>query len=257
MTVQRCSDAPGGVTLLRLARPEARNALDLAMREALAEHLEAVEADGAVHATVITGDTKAFAAGADLKMIAAASPMDVQRLNLHRLWRRVADHPKPLVAAVNGYAYGAGCELALMCDLIVAGPGSRFALPEIKVGIMPGAGGSQRLVRAVGKHRAMRLLLTGEAIDGPTAERWGLVSQLSETDEAVLDMALQLAATIAERPPLAASMIKETLLAGADLPLDAALALERKSNQLLFDTADQKECMAAFLEKRTPRIRGA
>jgi enoyl-CoA hydratase/carnithine racemase len=256
MPVDRSAEAPAGVALLRLARPEARNALDLAMREELAAQLEAIEGDDAVRATVVTGDTKAFAAGADLKMIAEARPLDVERLGLHRLWRRVADHPKPLVAAVNGYAFGAGCELALHCDLIVAGPGTRFALPEIKVGIMPGAGGTQRLVRAVGKPRAMRMLLTGDPIDGATAERWGLASELAASDEAVLPTALGLAETIAARAPLAARMIKEAVLEGADLPLDAALALERKSNQLLFDTADQKECMAAFLEKRRPEITG-
>lgn len=257
MTVLRSADAPEGVALLQLARPEARNALDLASRRALAEHLEAIAADPQIRATVVTGDRTAFAAGADLNLIARASPMEMHRLDLHALWRRVGEHPKPLVAAVNGPAYGAGFELALMCDLIVAGPASRFALPEIKVGIMPGAGGSQRLVRAVGKHRALRLLLTGDPIDGATAERWGLVSHLADSDACVLQTALGVAEAVAARPPLAAQMIKEAVLEGADLPLDAALAIERKNNQLLFDTADQKECMAAFLEKRSPVVRGA
>ena len=249
-------DTPNGVALIRIDRPEARNALNLDMRRQLADLLEQLDDDPAVRATVITGDETAFAAGADLRMIAKASPMEMHRLGLHKLWERVARHEKPLIAAVNGYAFGAGCELALHCDLIIAGPGTRFALPEVKVGIMPGAGGTQRLVRAVGQPRAMRMLFTGAPIDGATATEWGLASDLAPGDAEVLPLALDYAGKIAALAPNAVGFIKEIVTQGADLPLNAALAMERRANMLLFDTEDQKEAMQAFLDKRPPRLTG-
>ena len=160
-----------------------------------------------------------------------------------------------MIAAVNGFALGGGCELAMHCDLIVAGESAQFAQPEIKVGVMPGAGGTQRLVRAVGKFQALRMLFTGCLVKAPQALAMGLVSEVV-ADESTLARALELAMEIARLPPLALAQIKEVVLAGADLPLDSALALERKAFQLLFDSQDQKEGMQAFLEKRPPNYQG-
>lgn len=243
-------DSPAdGVALVGLARPEARNALDLSMRIQLAETLALIEADDSLRATVITGDMRAFAAGADVALLEGKGSADMHRLGLARLWAQVFAHRKPLVAAVNGYAFGAGFELALLCDMIVAGPGTRFALPEIKLGIMPGAGGTQRLVRLAGRHRAMGMLLDGEPIDGATAQQWGIVTELAETDEDVLPAAIRRAAAVAKMPPLAVEMIKQAVVEGADLPLASALLLEQRNMQILFDTPEQKARMAAFLDR--------
>jgi enoyl-CoA hydratase/carnithine racemase len=172
---------------------------------------------------------------------------------LHLVWETLAQFPKPLVMAVRGPALGAGSELALHGDIIVAGHSARFGQPEIGVGIMPGAGGIQRLIRLVGRTRAMRMLLTGEAISAATACDWGLVSDLAP-DEEVLDRALAYAEKIAKAPAMAAREIKAVALAGADLPLETALALERRAFWLLFGTPDQQEGMAAFLAKRPPNF---
>lgn len=244
-----------GVLLLKINRPEARNALNTEVRVALAEALRRAETDHDVRAVVIAGDTTSFAAGADITVVADETPMGMHRLAFHKLWQVVADFPKPVLAAVNGYALGGGCELALHADIIIAGEGAQFGLPEVKLGIMPGAGGTQRLVRAVGKYRAFRLLMTGDIIDAETAADWGLVSELAADDE-VLETAVKMAVKIARLPPVALEHIKETVLLGADLPLQSAIALERKSYHMLFDTADQKEGMSAFLDKRKPHFRG-
>lgn len=248
------SDQPTpGVLRLRLNRPEARNALNSELRRDLAASFLEADNDDAVRAVIIVGSPRSFAAGADLRELQNKSPAAMHRLGYDRLWRAIADIRKPLIAAVNGYALGGGCELALHSDLIVAGRSAVFGLPEIKVGIMPGAGGTQRLVRAVGKYRALRMLMTGEQIAAPIASEWGLVSYLVE-DKAVEDTAIALAAQIASGPSLAMEYIKEAVLSGADLPLQAAIAMERKSLQILFDTHDQKEGMAAFLESRSPKF---
>lgn len=239
-----------GVAILRLNRPEVHNALNVAIRRELVHALDNIAEDPGVRATVITGNTKAFAAGADVSVLAKAGPEEIYRLGLPRLWARVFAHPKPLIAAVNGYAFGAGFELALLCDMIVAGPGTRFGLPEIKLGIMPGAGGTQRLVRLIGRHRAMGFLWSGDTIDGPTAADWGIVTELAASDDDVLPRAIARADGVAGMPPLAVEMIKSAIIEGADLPLDAALLLEQRNMQLLFDTEDQKSRMAAFLHKR-------
>jgi enoyl-CoA hydratase/carnithine racemase len=172
-----------------------------------------------------------------------------------RFWEPIAHCPKPVVAAVNGFALGGGCELAMHCDIIVAGNSARFGQPEVKLGLMPGAGGTQRLVRAVGKFQAMRMLMTGCIVPAPEALRMGLVSEVVSDDQ-VLVRAKELAQEIAGLPALALENIKEVVLAGADLPLESALVLERKAFQMLFDTVDQKEGAAAFLEKRKPNYKG-
>lgn len=242
-----------GVLRLRLNRPEARNALSLELRHELAARFRDADADYEVRAVVVAGSDKAFAAGADLKALMNLTPAAVHRLGYDRLWRIIADFRKPVIAAVQGYALGGGCELALHADLIVAGRSATFGLPEIKVGIMPGAGGTQRLVRTIGKYRALRVLMTGELIKAPLAAEWGLVSHLVEDSE-VETFALVLAERIAAGPALALEYLKEVVIAGADLPLSAAIALERKSLHILFDTADQKEGMAAFAESREPKF---
>jgi enoyl-CoA hydratase/carnithine racemase len=173
----------------------------------------------------------------------------------HVTWAAVREFPKPLIAAVNGGALGGGCELAMHADIVVAGEGAKFGQPEIKVGIIPGGGGTQRLVRAVGKFKAMKMLLTGEPVSAREAEAMGLVSEVVPDGE-VLERAIAIARTIASLPPIAARKIKEVVAQGADLPLEAALALERQAFQLMFDTEDQKEGMAAFLAKRPPKFRG-
>ncbi|MCA1975032.1 MAG: enoyl-CoA hydratase/isomerase family protein [Caenispirillum sp.] len=245
----------GGVALLRLNRPEARNALSPALREELAAHFTALAADESVRAVVLTGGPDVFAAGADIKAMAEASPTDMMLRASERLWAPVKDFPKPLVAAVNGWALGGGCELAMHADVIVAGEGAKFGQPEIKVGIMPGAGGTQRLVRAVGKFKAMKILLTGEPVTAAEAEAMGLATEVVP-DDRTLDRAVEIATGIARLPPLAARKIKEAVLAGADQTLEVGLLIERQAFQLLFDTADQKEGMAAFIEKRRPTFTG-
>jgi len=234
---------------LRLNRPDARNALSLELRLALAERFAAADRDENIKAVIIAGSEKVFAAGADIKAIMNLRPTEVEKLGFHRLWQGIADFRKPLIAAVRGFALGGGCELALHADMIVAGRSATFGLPEVKLGIMPGAGGTQRLVRAIGKYRAMRMLMTGEFIKAPLANEWGMISHLVDDTE-VEEFAVDLASTLAAGPALALEYIKEMVLNGADLPLSAGLALERKSLYVLFDTADQKEGMRAFTEAR-------
>ncbi len=243
----------GSVVVLTLNRPEARNALSLPLRRALADTFERLAADHSARCVVVTGGPSIFAAGADIKAMADQTANEAADRSTAPLWRPMKDFPRPVIAAVNGYALGGGCELAMHCDIIVAGRSARFGQPEIKVGIMPGAGGTQRLVRAIGKFKAMRLLLTGEPLSAEDAERAGLVSEVVD-DDRVLPRALELAASIARLPRRALESIKQTVLAGADLPLDAALQLENRAMQLLFGTPDQREGMAAFIEKRPPQF---
>lgn len=252
VTLERLGD---GVALLRISRPEARNALDEAVRGELARHFADLATDDEVRCAIVTGSQTVFAAGADLKAMAAAGAAEMMLRGTHVTWASVKDFPKPLIAAVNGWALGGGCELAMHADLIIAGESARFGQPEIKVGIIPGAGGTQRLVRAVGKFKAMKMLLTGEPVGAREAEAMGLVTEVVP-DAEVLDRAIALARTIAALPAIAARKIKEVVAQGADLPLEAALALERQAFQLMFDTDDQKEGMAAFIEKRPPDFRG-
>jgi len=247
--------AAQAVVLLRLNRPEARNALNNAVRGALAGHFRDFGEDSTTRCIVLTGDAKAFAAGADLKEIAALGAREMMQTGVRRLWKAIADCPKPVIAAVNGFALGGGCELAMHADIIVAGEGARFGQPELGVGVIPGGGGTQRLVRAVGKFRAMKMLLTGEMVDARQALEMGLVSEVVP-DADVLDRALALARRIAELPPIAVMLCKEVVLTGQDCPLDAALSLERKAFELLFATEDQKEGMRAFAEKRKPDFQG-
>jgi enoyl-CoA hydratase len=244
-----------GVAVVRLNRPEVRNALSMDVREALADYFATLGSDLTVRCIVLTGGDKVFAAGADIRDMAERGAAEMLLRRTHVYWQAIAQCPKPVIAAVNGYAWGGGCELAMHCDIIVAGESASFAQPEIKVGIMPGAGGTQRLTRAIGKFQTMKLLLTGKPITGREAFTMGLASEVV-ADDAVQSTALELASTIAAMPPIAVAQIKEVVLAGQDAPLETALMLERKAFQLLFDTADQKEGMRAFLEKRKPGYTG-
>ena len=243
------------IAVLRLNRPEARNALNMAVRTQLADHFTQLGTDETTRCIVLTGSEKVFAAGADLKDLVERTAVEMFARRSERLWQPISSCPKPVVAAVNGYALGGGCELAMHADIIVAGEGAGFGQPEVKVGIMPGAGGTQRLVRAVGKFRAMKMLLTGEPVPARDALAMGLVSEVV-ADAEVFERALGIARTLAALPPLAIMQIKEAVLAGQDSSLEAGLALERKAFQLLFATADQKEGMRAFLDKRKPEFEG-
>lgn len=243
------------VAVVYLNRPETLNAISPGMLSTLCDTLEALDADPQVRVFVLTGKGRAFAAGADIRLMAKATPSDILELDTRSYWKRLGRLNKPLIAAVNGYAYGGGCELAMQCDLIVASETARFAQPEIKLGIMPGAGGTQRLARAIGPYRAMELILTGEPLSAQDAYAAGLVNRLVPP-ERCLEEALALAHLIAQRPPLAVRLAREAVRHGFETSLREGLEVERRNYLLLFDTEDQKEGMAAFLEKRLPRFSG-
>lgn len=244
-----------GVAVVRINRPEAKNALNGATRKLLAELFESLAQCHEAKVIVLTGGEQVFVAGADVKEFASATPTEMYLRHNERLWEPIAHCTKPVIAAVNGVALGGGCELAMHCDLIIAGESAQFGQPEVKLGLMPGAGGTQRLVRAVGKFQAMRMLMTGCMVPAPEALRMGLVSEVVADDQ-TLTRATALAQEIAKLPAIALEHIKDTVLTGADLPLESALKLERKAFQMLFDTVDQKEGASAFIEKRKPRYQG-
>jgi enoyl-CoA hydratase/carnithine racemase len=244
-----------GVALVRINRPEARNALNMEVRTLVARHLIEQADDPSVRCIILTGNEKAFAAGADIKEMSGLNSIEMLQRGTLKLWRTIAACPKPVIAAVSGFALGGGCELAMTCDIIIAGESARFGQPEVKIGIIPGGGGTQRLTRAVGKFKAMRYVLTGDLFDAREAYAMGLVSELV-ADAEVETRALEMAQQIAELPPLAIEMAKEAVLRGMDAALDTGLALEAKAIQLLFSSEDQKEGMAAFIDKRKPKFTG-
>jgi len=241
--------------LVRLNRPKQLNALNGAVMDALCAALEALDADDGIRAIVVTGSERAFAAGADIGEMATATPIEMLLTNRIGQWDRIRRITKPVIAAVNGWALGGGCELAMTLDLIIAGEGAKFGQPEISIGVIPGAGGTQRLTRAVGKARAMQMILTGDPITAAEAERAGLVALVTQ-DELVVEDALALAARMAEKSPIALRLAKEAVNAAYEMSLTDALAHERRLFYLLFASEDQKEGMAAFLEKRTPEFKG-
>ena len=244
-----------GVALLRIDRPEVLNALSLSVRQELADHIHAISADPAVRAVIITGGETVFAAGADVAELKTRTVQDTQFAASRAAWIALEACRKPLIAAVSGFALGGGCELAFHCDIIVAGEGARFGLPEVRLGIMPGAGGTQRFLRAAGGFKAARYLLTGDHIPAALASEMGLVSEVVP-DAEVQAHALKIASKIAANPPMSVDAIKEVIRLGADASLETALVLERKAFQLLFATEDRDEGIAAFLEKRKPVFRG-
>jgi len=243
------------VALVRLNRPKQLNALNGPTMDALCEALEKLDRDEAVRVIVVTGSERAFAAGADIGEMSGASPIDMLRTNRIAQWDRVRKITKPVIAAVAGWCLGGGCELAMALDIIIAAESARFGQPEIKIGVMPGAGGTQRLPRAIGKSKAMEMILTGEPITAAEAERIGLVSRVV-TDELLVEDALALAAEIAKRAPLALRLAKESVNAAFEMGLTDGLAHERRLFYLLFSSDDQKEGMTAFLEKRDPNFKG-
>lgn len=250
--LERPSD---GIALLRLNRPEQLNALNGALRKLLADHFAQLTTDDGVRAIVLTGNEKAFAAGADLKEMVNFSSVDHLLRRSHLLWRSITQCHKPIIAAINGYALGGGMELAMHCDIIIAGESAQLGQPEIRVGIMPGAGGTQRLTRAAGKYKTMKMVLTGKPVSAREAYEMGVVAEVVP-DAEVLPTALKLAGTIASMPPLSVALAKEAVLAGQDAPLETGLLLERRAFEVLFATADAKEGMQAFIEKRKPSYRG-
>lgn len=244
-----------GVVQVTLHRPDATNALSLELQQALSAHFSDLALDDTVRCVVLTGGSSVFAAGGDIHSLIHADPTTIYKRHTERLWAPIQHFPKPVIAAINGYAYGGGCELAMLADILIAGESAQFSQPEIKIGIMPGIGGTQRLVRAVGKTKAMYMALTGRPLSAQDAFVAGLVCEVC-ADADTLDRALHIAKDIARMPPLAAEQIKETILLGLDAPLETALALERRANAMLFGTGDQKEGMQAFLDKRHPKFTG-
>jgi enoyl-CoA hydratase len=243
-----------GVVLLRLNRSKARNALTMALREELARHFRRLDECHDTRVIILTGsDTVFFAAGADVGEMVDATALEIYARHAERHWQAISECRKPVIAAVNGFALGGGCELAMHCDLIIAGTSARFAQPEVKVGVMPGAGGTQRSVRAIGKFQTLCMLLTGCQVTAEDALRMGLFSEVV-ADAETLSSALATAIVIADMPPIAIAQIKEVVLAGMDLPLEQSLVLERKSFQLLFGSRDQKEGMQAFYKNANRSI---
>ena len=252
LLIERPSNA---IVVLRLNRPEVRNALNRAIRIRLAEEVTRFAADPDIRCLIVTGSDKTFASGADIGEMADAGPVDIMARNVQQYWRTISDCPKPLIAAIEGYALGGGLELALCADIIVAGESAKLGLPEVKLGILAGGGGTQKLARLVGRQRAMLLLMTGRMFSATEAQAMGIISDVAPAGQA-LPRALEIAAEIAAMAPIAVRQIKEIVNAGLNAPLDTALMLERKALQLLFATSDQKEGMRAFLEKRKPNFEG-
>ena len=243
------------VALCKLNRPEARNALSPEVMDALAVAVEAFDADPEVRCIVIAGSDEVFAAGADIGALAEREFHEAVFHPTASFWRRLSDCRTPMVAAVSGFALGGGCELALVCDLIVASETAEFGQPEITLGIIPGGGGTQRLARTVGKQRAMELVLTGKRFDARDAERIGIVNVVAKKRE-WLDTALELARRIASRPPIATRLAKQAVLAAEETSMSAGLEQERRLYELAMGTEDRVEGMHAFLEKRRPEYRG-
>jgi enoyl-CoA hydratase len=244
----------GRVALVRLNRPKQLNALNDALMNELGDALAQFDADEGVGAIVLAGSDKAFAAGADIGVMKDWGYMDVYKSDyITRNWERMKSVRKPVIAAVAGYALGGGCELAMMCDIILAADNAKFGQPEIKLGVIPGAGGTQRLPRAVGKAKAMDLVLTGRTMDAQEAERAGLVSRVFPAEK-LLDEALAVAAQIAEFSLPSVMMAKEAVNRAYEAPLAEGMLFERRLFHALFGTEDQKEGMAAFIEKRKPKF---
>ncbi len=244
-----------GVGLIRINRPEARNALNLEVRKLIGQYLTEMTDDDTVRCIVLTGNDKAFAAGADIKEMANAGTIDMLLRGTQQMWRTIYACPKPVIAAVSGFALGGGCELAMTCDIIIAGESAKFGQPEVKIGIIPGGGGTQRFPRTVGKYKAMRYVLTGDLFGAKEANEMGLVSEVVP-DAEVEKRAVAMAAQIAELAPLAIQQTKESVIRGMDASLETGLTLETRTLQMLFASKDQKEGMAAFIEKRKPKFEG-
>ena len=243
----------GKVGIVRLNRPQALNALNAKVNEELTAAIDAFEADEKIACVILTGSEKAFAAGADIKEMQAKSYMDAFKGDFAGSWDRVARMRKPVIAAVAGFALGGGCELAMMCDMIIAADNAKFGQPEIKLGVIPGIGGTQRLTRAVGKAKAMDLNLTGRMMDAAEAERSGLVARVVPA-ASLMDEAMKAAETIAGMSLVALMVAKESVNRAFETTLAEGIRFERRVFHSMFAIADQKEGMAAFVEKRKPKF---
>ena len=243
------------IGIVQLNRPSALNALSFELMAELVKALEELDGDQAVRVIILTGSERAFAAGADLKEMSQSGPVDLILGRRFELWDRIRKIAKPIIAAVSGYCLGGGNELAMNCDIIIASQTATFGQPEVNVGIMPGAGGTQRLTRAIGKYRAMEMILTGKSITADEAHRIGLVNRVVPA-ESLMDEARKVAKEIASKPPISIRAAKEAILKAQDTPLEVGLEFERKSFYTLFATEDAKEGMKAFLEKRKPTFKG-
>jgi enoyl-CoA hydratase/carnithine racemase len=243
------------VGIVTLDRPERRNALSPELMQELAAAVADLDGDAGVRCIVIAGSTEVFAAGADIQAMSQRTFQEVLESSTVGFWQRLAACRTPMIAAVSGFALGGGCELALMCDMIVASETAEFGQPEITLGIIPGGGGTQRLARVVGKQRAMEMVLTGRRVSATEAHRLGFVNKVS-SKRAWLEDATELARVIGRRPPLAAKLAKQAVLEAEEMPLTSALAHERRLFELAMATQDRVEGMEAFLEKRRPRFQG-
>lgn len=247
------TEITGGVGIITLDRPDALNALNTQLMNEVLTVLETWESDPDIGAVVLTGSARAFAAGADIKEMQGKTFVEMYVADHFADWEKVAAFRKPTIAAVAGYALGGGCELALLCDILLAADTARFGQPEIQIGVIPGMGGSQRLTRAVGKAKAMDMVLTGRTMDAEEAERAGLVSRIVPAEQ-LLDTAVDIAATIVQRSNPAVQLAKECVNRASEMPLREGLLFEKRAFHALFATEDQKEGMAAFVEKRSPRF---
>lgn len=247
--------ADQGVRVVRMHRPERRNALDLRAKELLTEALVEADRDPNVGAVVLTGSDTVFAAGTDVAEMATLSPTDHLVRQTGRLFSVLDELETPTIAAVEGYALGGGCELAMACDLVVAGASARFGQPEIRVGLVTGAGGLSRLVQRAGRARALRMVLTGESVDAAEARELGVVGDVVDDGRAT-EEAVRLARTVVDQAPLNVRAVRKVARHAENAPLTTAVELERTTFQLLFDTADHAEGLAAFLDKRGPTYSG-
>lgn len=243
------------IAVVQLNRPQALNALNGAVMKQVTDTLDELDHDEAIRCIVITGNERAFAAGADIKDMAQASPVEMLSRNWIAYWDRIKKVSKPIIAAVSGYALGGGCELAMACDIIIASESAQFGQPEINLGVMPGAGGTQRLTRALGKSKAMEMVLTGHPLSAREAEARGLVSRVVPV-EMYLEESKSLARDIASKAPIAVRLAKESVNKAFETSLGEGLEYERKLFYFLFSTQDQREGMQAFIEKRKAEWKG-
>jgi enoyl-CoA hydratase len=244
-----------GYAIVQFNRPEVLNAINMQLMAELIDALENLDKDDAVRCVILTGNEKAFAAGADIKEMADASAVEMLLRDQFARWDKIRKIKKPIIAAVSGFALGGGCELAMTCDMIIASETARFGQPEINIGVMPGAGGTQRLTRAVGKAKAMEIVLTGKIFTAEEANTWGLVNKVVPV-EYYLQESKDLAKEIASKPPVAVRLAKEAVLKAFDTTIEGGLEFERKNFYLLFASDDQKEGMKAFVDKGKPNWKG-